>query len=319
MNLVLSKKKEIPLKKNKRKWYEILYSQRYLYLMSVPFLIWLIIFKYLPIWGWTMAFQSYVPGKSMFEQKWVGLTQFKYIFTDEAFLLVLRNTIAMSVLSLIANFIFAILLALMIDELRGKVFKRTVQTISYLPHFVSWVIVAGMFSKLLSTDGGVINEMLVALGIFKEPVQFMAKGSWFWYIVTFVEVWKETGWNAIIYLAAISGINQELFEAARADGAGRFKKIWHVTLPCIRPTIIILLVMNIGFLMSNGFDKQFLMGNNLVVDYSKVLPIYVLDYGIKLARYSYGTAVGIFQSVVSIILLFGANTFARKIDEGSLI
>jgi putative aldouronate transport system permease protein len=305
--------------KGKRTWIGRLYSERYLYLMSIPFLIWLVIFKYIPIWGWVTAFQEFMPGKSIFNQKWIGLKQFKYMFTDEQFYIVLRNTLVMSVLSLVANLIFALILALMIDELRNGLFKRTIQTVSYLPHFVSWVIVAGIFYKLLSTDNGIVNEVFVYLGILKEPVQFLSKANLFWPIVTLVEAWKETGWNAIIYLSAIASINQELFEAAKADGAGRFNKIWHVTLPSIRPTIIILFVMNIGFLMNNGFDKQFLLGNPIVEDYSKVITLYVLDYGIGLGRYSYGTAVGIFQSVVSIILLFTANTFAKKVDEGRLI
>jgi putative aldouronate transport system permease protein len=317
MNVALTKNKLAD--KRSRTCLGRLYSERYLYLMSIPFLIWLFIFKYFPIWGWVTAFQEFIPGKSVFKQKWVGLKQFKYLFTDEQFLIVLRNTLAMSVLSLLANLIFAIVLALMIDELRNGLFKRTIQTVSYLPHFVSWVIVAGIFYKLLSTDNGIVNEILVYLGILKEPVQFLSKANLFWPIATFVEAWKETGWNAIIYLSAIAAINQELFEAAKADGAGRFKKIWYVTLPSIRPIIIILFVMNIGFLMSNSFDKQFLLGNPIVEDYSKVIALYVLDYGIGLGRYSYGTAVGIFQSVVSIILLFAANTFAKKVDEGRLI
>lgn len=304
---------------NKSKWLKRLYKERYLYIMSIPFVIWLVIFKYIPIWGWIMAFQEFRPGKGIFGSKWVGLQQFSMMFKDDQFFRALRNTVAMSVLSLIAGFTCAILFALLINEVSNIRFKRSIQTVSYLPHFVSWVIVAGMFSKLLSTDGGVINTILVNLGLLKEPVQFMAKDTLFWPISTIIEAWKETGWNSIIYLAAIAGINPELFEAAFADGAGRLRKIWHIILPSIRPTIIILLVMNVGWLVSSGFEKQFLLGNNLVVDYSQVLSIYVLQYGISMARFSYGTAVGIFQSVVSIILLFLASKAATKFGEGSLV
>lgn len=302
------------------KWMKKLYSERYLYLMSIPFVIWLVIFKYVPIWGWIMAFQEYRPGKGIFASKWVGLQQFAEMLHDDQFFRALRNTLAMSVMSLAAGFTCAVLLALLLNELRSTgVFKRVVQTVSYLPHFVSWVIVAGMFSKLLSTDGGVVNDLLVHLGILKAPVQFMADEKLFWPISTLIETWKETGWNSIIYLSAIAGINPELFEAAISDGAGRFKRIWHIILPSIRPTIVILLVMNVGWLVSSGFEKQFLLGNNLVQDYSQVISIYVLKYGIGMARFSYGTAVGIFQSVVSIILLFFANKIAKRFDEGSLI
>lgn len=310
---------ELNIKKGKSKWLKQLYLERYLYIMSIPFVIWLIVFKYVPIWGWIMAFQEYRPGKGIFGSKWVGLQQFSMMFKDDQFLRALRNTLAMSILSLILGFACAILFALLLNELGSIRYKRYIQTISYLPHFVSWVIVAGMFSKLLSTDGGIINTLLVNLGILKEPVQFMAKDTLFWPISTIIETWKETGWNSIIYLAAIAGINPELFEAAFSDGAGRLRKIWHIILPSIRPTIIILLIMNVGWLVSSGFEKQFLLGNNLVVDYSQVLSIYVLQYGIGMARFSYGTAVGIFQSVVSIILLFFASKASKKIGEGSLV
>ncbi len=296
-----------------------LYRERFLYLMSLPFVLWAILFKYIPIWGWMMAFQDYFPGRSIFDQKWVGFKHFVFLFQDDQFYRVLRNTLAMSVLSLAANFFFAILLALMLNEVRGSRFKRSIQTISYLPHFVSWVIIAGMFSKLLSTDGGVVNDVLVNLGLIKEPVQFMAQGKLFWPIATLVETWKETGWNSIIYLAAIAGINPELYEAAIVDGAGRFRRIWHITLPSISPTIVVLLVMNIGWIISNGFEKQFLMGNSLVQDYSQVLSLYVLQYGIGMGRYSYGTAVGIFQSVVSILLLLLAGKISGKFNENTLL
>lgn len=314
--------KYIPLTdsmKGRRISFKRLYRERYLYFMSLPFVVWLIVFKYIPIWGWIMAFQEYFPGKGIFSQKWVGLKHFEAMFRDDQFYRVLRNTIAMNALSLVANFIFAILLALLLNEVGNALFKRTIQTISYLPHFVSWVIIAGMFSKLLSTDGGVINDLLVFLGILDEPVQFLAKEKLFWPIVTIVETWKETGWNSIIYLAAIAGINPEIYEAAIADGAGRLRKIWHITLPSILPVIIVMLVMCIGWLVSTGFEKQFLMGNGLVQDYSQVISLYVLQYGIGMGRFSYGTAVGIFQSVVSIIFLFTANKAAKKYSEGGLI
>ncbi|MDI9482890.1 MAG: ABC transporter permease subunit [Bacillota bacterium] len=281
--------------------------------MSLPFVIWVIIFKYIPLWGWTMAFQQYIPGKGFFQQEWVGLKYFIIMFQDNYFYLVLRNTLAMSILSLIFGFTLPIVLAILLNEITKQTFKRMVQTISYLPHFVSWVIVASLFNKMLSIDDGVVNNILMALRIVEQPVQFMAKPNFFWGIVTFADVWKEIGWNSIIFLAAIAGISPELYESAMVDGAGRFKKIWHITLPGILPTVMVILIMSIGNLINIGFEKQFLMRNSLVRDYSDVLDLYILDYGISAGRWAFGTAAGMFKSLVSIILVFTANGISRKV------
>ncbi|WP_082588250.1 ABC transporter permease [Paenibacillus sp. Soil724D2] len=294
-------------------------DQKYLYFMSLPFIIWLLIFNYVPLWGWLMAFQNYKPGKNILQQKWVGLSNFHELFADERFYLVLRNTLAMSIMGLIVGFTVPIIFALLINELRGQLFKRTIQTVSYLPHFVSWVVVAGLVSKMLSTDGGAVNQLLMMLHITDYPIQFMAKPTWFWGIVTSADMWKETGWNSIIYLAAMAGISPELYEAATVDGAGRFRRMWYITLPGIRPTFMVLLILSIGNLISIGFEKQFLLGNPLVNDYSEVLDIYALKYGIQMSRYSYGTAIGMFNSVVSIFLVFTANAIYKKITKETII
>ncbi|WP_035172491.1 ABC transporter permease [Caldanaerobius polysaccharolyticus] len=304
--------------KRKRVNLKVLKEQKYLLFMSLPFVVWVIIFRYIPLWGWTMAFQDYRPGKPFFEQNWVGFKQFITLFTESTFYQVLRNTLAMSLLGLIFGFVVPIMFALLLNELRNIKFKRTVQTISYLPHFVSWVIVASIVTTMLSPSG-TINTLLTKWGIVKAPVGFLTEPSLFWVIVTVADIWKETGWNAIIYLAAITGIDPELYEAARVDGANRLQQMWHVTLPGIRPTIMVLLIMSIGSLINIGFEKQFLLGNSLVKDYAYVLDWYALDYGIGLFRYSYGTAIGMFKSVVSIILLFIANSVAKRIDENSII
>lgn len=301
-----------PQKKSKKISWQKIKDQKYLIFMSLPFVIWLFIFKYIPIFGWSMAFQNYMPGKGFFEQEWVGLKYFIQMFQDDVFYNAMRNTLAMSFLSLAFGFTLPILLAILINEIKREKFKRTVQTISYLPHFVSWVIVASIFNRLLSTDSGVVNNILVALHIIEEPVQFMAKPELFWWIVTAADVWKELGWNSIIFLAAISAISPDLYESAMVDGASRFRRIWHITLPGILPTIMVILIMSIGNLINIGFEKQFLMRNALVRDYSDVLDLYILDYGVNAGRWAFGTAAGIFKSVVSIILVFGANLFSRK-------
>lgn len=299
--------------------WESIKQQKFLYLMSLPFVVWVFVFNYLPLWGWTMAFQNYKPARSFSEQQWVGFKHFAELFSDERFYLVLRNTLAMSFMGLIVGFVVPIFLAILLNELKGKIFKRTVQTVSYLPHFVSWVVVAGIITKMLSTDGGIVNDILMGLHLIDQPIQFMAKGNLFWYIVTASDMWKESGWNAIIYLAAITGIDQELYEASRVDGANRWRQMWHITLPGIRTTISVLFIMSIGHLVSNGFEKQMLLGNSLVTDYMEVLDLYALNYGLNLGRFSYGTAIGIFNSVVSIILLFTANGLFKKFTKESIM
>lgn len=302
-----------------KRFFRTMVQQKYLYLMSLPFVIWVVIFSYVPIWGWLMAFQNYKPRNSILNQEWVGLKHFIELFSDERFYLVLRNTLAMSTMGLIVSFTVPVIFALLLNELRQQFFKRTIQTIAYLPHFVSWVVVSGIVTKMLSTDGGAVNELLMSLNLIDQPIQFMAKGEWFWGIVTAADAWKETGWNTIIFLAAMSGIDPELYEASTVDGAGRFRKMWHITLPGIRTTFMVLFILSIGHLISIGFEKQFLLMNPLVIDYAEVLDLYALNYGINLSRYSYGTAIGIFNSVVSIILVFLANFIYKKVTKESVI
>ncbi|PZD96264.1 sugar ABC transporter permease [Paenibacillus sambharensis] len=302
-----------------RRFWKTAVQQRYLYLMSLPFVIWVFVFSYIPIWGWTMAFQKYRPNKTFFEQEWVGFQYFQELLSDDRFYMVLRNTLAMSFLGLLVGFTVPILFAVLINELKGRFFKRSLQTISYLPHFVSWVVVAGIVYKMLSTESGGVNDLLMWLGLIDEPIQFMAKGSWFWGIVTVSDLWKEMGWNSIIFLAAITGIDPEQFEAAKVDGAGRWRQIWHITLPGIRSVIIVLLILSIGNLISIGFEKQMLLSNPIVIDYAEVLDLYALNYGIGLNRFSFGTAVGIFNSFVSIILLFTANGIFKRYSKESVM
>jgi len=304
--------------KRRAKWRTVL-EQRYLFLMSLPFVIWLFIFNYLPLWGWTMAFQKFKPGRSFGEQEWVGLDNFVQLFQEPQFYLVLRNTLAMSIMALGVGYTVPVLFAILLNEIRWSPFKRGMQTISYLPHFVSWVVVAGIVTKMLSTDGGIVNEVLLALNLIDKPIQFMAKGEWFWGIVTLSDLWKEMGWNSIIFLAAISGIDNEQYEAAKVDGAGRFRRMWHITLPGIRPTLMVMLILSIGWLTSIGFEKQYLLGNALVQDYAEVLDLYVLNYGINLGRYSFGTAVGIVNSIVAITLLLLSNRIFKRITNESVI
>jgi putative aldouronate transport system permease protein len=259
-------------------------AQKYLLLMAIPFMLWLILFRYVPIWGWIISFFNYKFNVSILHQQWVGLKYYIQLLSDQRFWLDFRNTLGMSVLGLASGFMFPIAFALLLNEVRQRGFKRGIQTVSYLPHFLSWVVVTGIFMKILSTDGGAVNDLLVAMGILKEPVQFMAQPKLFWWMITAVSVWKELGWSSIIYLAAIAGIDQELYQAAVVDGCNRMQKMLHVTLPGISSTIIILFIMDFGHLTQIGFERQMLMGNSIVVDYSEVIDLYALKYGIGMGR-----------------------------------
>ncbi len=284
---------------------------------AVVFFAYGIVFHYIPLAGWVMAFQNYKPKTGLFHSKWIGLAKFKFLFSDQVFLRDIRNTLAMGVLNLVATFVMAILFAILLNELRSKGGKKVVQTISYLPHFLSWIIVTGILHDALSSSG-IVNEVLTNLHILKQPINFFAETKYFWPIVAFANVWKETGWNAIIYLAAITSIDPNLYEAAEIDGAGRWGKIRHITLPSLRPTIMILLLMNIGWVLNAGFEVQYILGNGLVKRVSETIDIYTLTWGISQNDYSLGTAAGIFRSVVSIALILIANYVARKTGEDKL-
>nr|WP_238457160.1 ABC transporter permease subunit [Litchfieldia salsa] len=286
--------------------------------MSVPFLIWLFIFKYVPLWGWSMAFQDFKPAKSFSEQEWVGLEHFTFLFGDEAFLRVLRNTFAMSAINLILGFVTAIFLALLLNELRHIAFKKVVQTISYMPHFLSWVVAASIISYTLSLENGIINIALMKFGFIDEPILWLGIGEYFWGILGTSEVWKNLGWNTIIYLAAITMIDQEQYEAAEIDGASRLQRMMFITLPALKPTIVILLIMNLGHILEAGFEAQYLLGNPMNLDYSEVLEIFVLKYGISMGNFSLATAAGIFKTVVSFIFLFTANSIAKRLGQARL-
>ncbi|WP_067844085.1 ABC transporter permease [Amphibacillus sediminis] len=302
----------IPGQKN---FWQRLKNQKALILMSLPFVIWLIVFRYIPVFGWTMAFQDYKPQNTFFEQEWVGFKHFKDLFNEPTFYRALENTLGMGILGLIFGTLAAITFALLLNELRFTKFKKLTQTISYLPHFVSWVIVANIVTTMLSVSGPV-NGFLEMIGLIDTPINFMANPNMFWGIVTAAEVWKSTGWNAIIYFAAMAGTDPQLYEAAKVDGASRWRQMWHITLPSIRPVIIVLLILNIGNLINIGFEKQMLLGNNIVAERALVIDLYALNYGIGMFRYSFGTAIGIFKSVISVILILIANGFARKVGEG---
>jgi putative aldouronate transport system permease protein len=264
-----------------------------------------------------MAFQDFKPHLGITKKSWVGFKHYRDLFNSALFYQALQNTLGMGILGLVFGTFFALSFAILLNELHSLTFKRFTQTVSYLPHFVSWVVTANIVTSFLSINGPA-NEILLSLKILREPVNFMIKSEYFWMLVVLADVWKEMGWNAIIYLAAMSGIDSQIYEAASIDGANRLQKIWHVTIPGISGTIIILLILNTGNIINIGFEKQFLLGNAVTASKALVLDKYALDFGIGLFRFSFGTAIGIFKSAVSIILILMANSYARKLGKGRL-
>ncbi len=295
-------------------------TQWQLMIMSVPMLLYVLLFNYAPMWGWLTAFQKFDPRLGLAGSKWVGFDNFTWLFGRADFLQSIRNTLAMSLINLVFGTATAILLAILLNEVRNKSFKRAVQTVTYLPHFLSIVIVVSMAQNIFASDGPV-NRLLAALSITGEPVFWLGKPQYFWGLQGVINVWKEVGWNSIIYIAAMTAIDPCLYEAAEIDGAGRFSRILHVTLPAIRSTFTILLIMNIGHLMDAGFEIQYLMGNGLVRESSETIDVFVMRYGLGMQEpnFSVATAAGMFKSVVAIILLFGANFISSKLGEDRLI
>ena len=306
------------IKVSKKGFFRTLFSQWQLMVMSVPMLLYVLLFNYGPMWGWITAFQDYKPKLGMFGSPWVGMKNFEWLFSRQDFINSIRNTLAMSVINLVFGTVSSILLAILLNEVRRRGFKRTVQTVTYLPHFLSMVIVVGMAQNIFASNGAV-NALLLNLGIVREPVFFLGEVRYFWWLVGVINVWKEVGWNTIIYISAMTAIDPCLYEAASIDGAGRFNKIMHVTLPGIRSTFVILLIMNIGHLMEAGFEIQYLLGSSVVMDWSQTIDVFVLQYGISKQQYGVATAAGMFKSVVAIILLVSANTISRRLGEDTLI
>ena len=302
-----------------RRLKKTLSNQRQLLIMSVPIILYVILFSYVPLWGWTMAFQNFKPAKTFFNQEWVGLRWFTFLFSDKVFLQTVRNTLAMSFINTTLGFITAIGFALLLNEVRHTFLKRSIQTISYLPHFLSWVIVTGLVSTMLSVEDGAINNFLVAIHAIKEPILWLSEPKYFWGVIGGTYVWKEIGWNTIIYLAAISGIDPTYYEAAEIDGCNRYQKMWHITLTSIKPTIIILLIMSVGHILDAGFEMQYLLRNGLVQDVSDTIDIYVLLFGLQRSNFSLATAAGLFKNVVNIALIFMANWIAKRAGEERLI
>ena len=290
--------------------------------LVLPGIILLIIFSYLPMYGLVMAFQEYRIGDFPGMSTWVGFKQFESLFADPNFFLTLRNTLVISLLKLTIGFVCPIVFAVFLNEMRNGPIKRTVQTISYLPHFISWTVCALLMFDFLSIDGGAVNEFLMWAHIVDEPIGFFQDGKYFWGIALFTDIWKELGWNSIIYISAIAGVDAEMYEAADIDGATRSQKMWHITVKAIKPTIVLLFIMNVGGVLNANFDQIMMltknMGNAMLTEYADVIDTFVYRMGMQMGRFSFATAAGLFKAVINFGLLLGANWIAGKAGETAL-
>nr|WP_317259409.1 ABC transporter permease subunit [Paenibacillus sp. WQ 127069] len=301
------------MRKSRSRVWAILMRDKFLYLLALPGILYIIIFKYVPMWGIVIAFQDYSPYRGVMNSAWVGFEHFNRFFSNPDFMLLFRNTMAINILNLVFYFPLPILVALLLNEVVGNKFKKTVQSIVYLPHFLSWVIIVGITILMLSRSDGVINNMIVALGFPK--VDFLTNPNLFWGLLTVQSIWKEAGWGTIIFLAAMAGLDPQLYEAARMDGAKRLRQMWHITLPGIRNVILILLILRIGNIMDVGFEQVYLMKNGAVSEVGDVFDTYVYRLGIQQGQFSFSTAVGLFKSVIGLVLVLIANSLTRRFGE----
>lgn len=290
-----------------------LVRHRYLYLMLLPAVLYYAIFHYVPMYGASIAFKDFRITQGIMGSPWVGLKHFEYLFSLDKFWQVFTNTIIISLYRLVFGFPLPIVVALLLNEVRILLFKRTVQTLIYLPHFISWVILGGLMINFLSIDNGVVNNLIQAFG--GTPVGFMSEEGVFRSTLVFSMIWKEFGWNTIIYMAALAGVNPQLYEAAMMDGASRWQRVWHITLPCIRGTIVILLILRLGHVMEAGFEQIFVLYHPGVYKVADIIDTYVYRIGLTEGKFSLAATVGLFKSVINFALLIVANRLAKMMGE----
>jgi putative aldouronate transport system permease protein len=289
------------------------WQSRYMYLFVLPGLLYFIVYKYVPLLGSVIAFQDFSPFKGFLHSPWIGFKHFRTIFEDTEVMRVLYNTLTLSFLQIAFAFPVPILLALMLNEVRNELYKKIIQSIVYLPHFLSWVVVVGIATLILRSDGLINNVLYDWFGMESYP--FLQQPVLFKPLLVLEVIWKEAGWGTIIFLAALSGVNPELYEASVVDGANRMRRIWHITLPAIRSTIVILLILRLGHVLDSGFEQVFLMLNPFVNDVGNVLDTYVYYKGIQQSDFSFATAVGLFKSFVGLVLVISANFLAKHFGE----
>lgn len=312
--VVQGKQRQIGVpRKNSSELKKRLWKNKWLYVMLLPGVLYFIIFKYIPMFGIAIAFQDYKPFKGFGGSEWVGFKHFERLFTEPDFVNILTNTLLLFGMNLLFFFPIPIILALMLNEVRLSFFKRTFQTLVYLPHFMSWVIIVSISFVMLTSDGGIVNELLVYFGF--EKIDFLLSPEWFRPTYIIQVIWREAGWGTIIYLAAIASVDPQLYEAARMDGAGRLRQVWHITLPAIRSVIVILLILKIGDVLELGFEHVYLLLNSMNREVAEIIDTYVYTAALKQGKFSYATAIGFFKSFIGLVLVMLANRLAKKMGE----
>ncbi|MGN8027438.1 ABC transporter permease [Microbacterium sp. 22242] len=304
-------------RRKRRKGVRVHFTQfKWLYLLLLPGLVYFVLFRYGPMYGAIIAFQDYVPILGIGDSQWVGLKNFTDFFASPDFGRLLANTLILAALSLLICFPLTIVAALLLNELRVNVLKRSVQTLIYIPHFLSWTVVASLTYLLFALDLGPLFQLIN--GVLGTHIDFLTDPGWFRPLIVLQDIWKNTGWGTIIFLAALATVDMEQYEAAIIDGAGRFQRIWHITLPSIRPTIIVLLILRMGEVLNTGFEQIYLMTNSLNRQVADVFDTYVYFMGITQGSYSYSTAVGLFKAVVGVVLIFGANWLSKRFTQNGI-
>lgn len=292
-------------------------QHKWLYLLLLPGFLYLILFRYVPMGGLVIAFKNYSPFIGIWNSPWVGFDQFKQFFSNNDFFKLLTNTLGISLMQLVFYFPAPIILSLFLNEVRHSGYKRVVQTLVYIPHFVSWVIVCSLTYQLFNVTDGVFNVIYKAIS-GGQTFDILQNANTFWGLIVGQDIWRETGYGTIVFLAALSGVDQELYEAARVDGAGRWRLMWHITLPAIRSTIIMMLIMRVGSIMNTGYEQIFMMRNDLNLARAEVFDTYIYTKGIRSGMYSFSTAAGMFKSVVGMILVIIADRTAKFFGESGL-
>lgn len=299
-------------KTHSRSWTNLA-RHKYVYLLALPGVLYFIVFKFAPMWGLVLAFTEYNPYAGISGSEWVGMKHFVELFSDPNFYIMLRNTFAINIFGLIFMFPVPIVLSLMLNEVRHEAFKRFNQSIVYLPHFLSWVVVVSLTFFILSSDVGIVNKVITGWG--HESIAFLSNPNYFWALITAQNMWKEAGWGTIIFLAAMAGVDPQRYEAAVVDGASRWRQIWHITLPAIRPTIIILLILRLGHMADVGFEQVLLMMNPLVSSVGEVFDTYAYSIGVLQGKVSIGVTVGMFKGVVGLVLVLVSNYIVKKLGH----
>ncbi len=317
MKLLITREQHIGARtKNKTIWF-YLWRDKWLYFMLLPAISYYIIFKYIPMYGLVIAFKDYNVFTGIVESAWNGLDNFKKVFSTSMFWIAVRNTLSLNLATILMSFPFTILVSLILSDVRSTKFKKLSQSVLYLPHFISWVVVAGIATNLFAQADGSINNLLANIGFNRVP--FLSNSAWWLFTYVVLNVWKEVGWGTIIYLAVITGIDESLYEAAYIDGASKIKRVLYITLPMMKSVIVVMLILSISKMMSIGLDAPMLIGNTKVINISEVLSTYIYRLGIVKAEYSLSTVIGLFQSVVNIIILLLADRFSKLIGEEGII